>query len=300
MVKRKTTEEFVEQAKNVHGDKYDYSKVIYESTQKPVEIVCKIHGSFFQRPLDHLHGQNCPHCSHRSTKYTLEEFINKAKKIHGNRYDYSNVNYADNQTKVCIICPIHGEFWQTPQHHLKGYGCKKCSLTHNYTTDEFISICKELYGEKYDYSKTVYVNQKTKVCVICSKHGEFYAYPMHHMRGVGCPHCQNSILEEKVARELEKNNLEYIWHCKKENLSWLGKQSLDFYLPKYGIAIECQGIQHFEPIEFFGGEKMFEYRKNLDRNKLKLCTENNVNLFYINYNDKLENKINELIEICTG
>ena len=99
---------------------------------------------------------------------------------------------------------------------------------------------------------------------------------------------------------MEKNNLEYIWHCKKKNLSWLGKQSLDFYLPKYDIAIECQGIQHFEPIEFFGGEKMFEYRKNLDRNKLKLCTENNVNLFYINYNDKLENKINELIEICTG
>jgi hypothetical protein len=120
------------------------------------------------------------------------------------------------------------------------------------------------------------------------------------MRGVGCPYCQNSILEEKVARELEKNNLDYIWHCKKEKLSWLGKQSLDFYLPKQNIAIECQGIQHFKPIEFFGGKKTFEYRKKLDENKLKLCNENNIDLFYINYNDNLENKIKELIEICIG
>ena len=79
MSKRKTTEEFIEQAKNVHGDKYDYSKVVYESGQKQVEIICRVHGSFFQRPLDHLHGHNCPHCSHRSTRYTLEEFISKVK-----------------------------------------------------------------------------------------------------------------------------------------------------------------------------------------------------------------------------
>ena len=256
MSKRKTTEEFIEQAKNVHGDKYDYSKVVYESGQKQVEIICRVHGSFFQRPLDHL---------------------------------------QNNQTKVCIVCPIHGEFWQAPQHHLKGYGCKKCSMTHNYTTDEFISICKKLYGDKYDYSKTIYVNQKTKVCVICHKHGEFYTYPMHHMRGVGCPHCQNSILEEKTARELERYNMEYIWHCRKGNLSWLGKQSLDFYLPKYNIAIECQGLQHFEPIDFFGGKKSFEHRIKLDENKLKLCNENGVKLEYINYDDDINKRLEEIL-----
>lgn len=300
MSKKKTTEEFIEQAKNVHGDKYDYSKVVYESTQKPVEIVCKIHGNFLQRPLDHLHGQNCPYCSHRSIRYSLEEFISKAKQIHGDKYDYSKVEYVNNQTKVCIICPIHGEFWQTPQHHFNGCGCKKCSMTHNYTTNEFVSICKKLYGEKYDYSKTSYINQKIKVCVICPKHGEFFTYPMHHMRGVGCPHCQNSSLEEKVAKELEKNNLKYVWHCRKKDLSWLGRQSLDFYLPEYSVAIECQGIQHFEPIEFFGGKKAFEYIKILDKNKFILCNENNINLFYINYDDKLEDKIKELVSICSG
>lgn len=236
MSKKKTTEEFIEQAKNVHGDKYDYSKVVYESTQKPVEIVCKIHGNFLQRPLDHFNG-----------------------------------------------C-----------------GCKKCSMTHNYTTNEFVSICKKLYGEKYDYSKTSYINQKIKVCVICPKHGEFFTYPMHHMRGVECPHCQNSSLEEKVAKELEKNNLKYVWHCRKKDLSWLGRQSLDFYLPEYSVAIECQGIQHFEPIEFFGGKKTFEYIKILDKNKFILCNENNINLFYINYDDKLEDKIKELVSICSG
>jgi hypothetical protein len=300
MARKKTITEFLEQAKSIHGEKYDYSKVVYESTQKPIEIICKIHGSFFQRPLDHLHGQNCPHCSHRSFRYTTEEFIELARKIHGGKYDYSKVEYINNQTKVCIICPKHGEFWQTPQHHLKGFGCKKCSITYNYTTKEFIEICQKLYGNRYDYSKTVYKNQKTKVCVICPKHGEFYTYPMHHMRGVGCPDCQNSILEEKTARELEKHKLEYIWHCRKEDLSWLGKQSLDFYLPKYKIAIECQGIQHFEPVKFFGGEKSFKYRVKLDENKLKLCSDNAVKMFYINYNDNLENKIKELVEICSG
>ena len=86
----------------------------------------------------------------------------------------------------------------------------------------------------------------------------------------------------------------------KKDLSWLGRQSLDFYLPEYSVAIECQGIQHFEPIEFFGGKKTFEYIKILDKNKFILCNENNINLFYINYNDKLEDKIKELISICIG
>lgn len=299
-MKRKTTEEFIKQAIEKHGNKYDYSKVKYESTQKPVELICKIHGSFFQRPLDHLHGQNCPKCVHQSAKYTKEEFIEKAKKIHGDKYDYSNVEYIDNQTKVRIICPIHGEFLQTPSHHLNGHGCRKCSKTYNYSTDEFISICKELYGDKYDYSKTKYINQKTKVCVICRKHGEFYTYPMHHMRGVGCPHCQNSILEEKTARHLEKNNIEYIWHCKKENLWWLGRQSLDFYLPKYNIAVECQGLQHYEVVDFFGGETAFKYRKELDIKKSDLCKEHQIRLFYINYDDDFNKKVKELVELCSG
>lgn len=83
-------------------------------------------------------------------------------------------------------------------------------------------------------------------------------------------------------------------------MSWLGRQSLDFYLPEYSVAIECQGIQHFEPIEFFGGKKTFEYIKILDKNKFILCNENNINLFYLNYDDKLEDKIKELVSICSG
>ena len=99
---------------------------------------------------------------------------------------------------------------------------------------------------------------------------------------------------------MNSKKINFIPQCRKDVLPWLDKQSLDFYLPKYNIAIECQGRQHFIPIDFFGGEDAFEYRKKLDKNKYDLCRKNNVKLFYINYNDNLENKLKELVSICRG
>ena len=110
---------FIEKAKAVHGDKYDYSKVEYVKAKEKVCIICQEHGEFWQTPNNHLRGEGCPFC-YGSKKLTTEEFISKAKQIHGNKYDYSNVNYVNKYTKVCIICPEHGEFWQKPSNHLKG------------------------------------------------------------------------------------------------------------------------------------------------------------------------------------
>ena len=104
-------------------------------------------------------------------------FIQKAHKIHGDKYDYCKVEYVNNNTKVCIICPIHGEFWQTPNHHLSGQGCPKCSGNVKKTTEQFIAKAKEIYGDRYNYSKVKYINAKTKVCIICPTHGEFYIRP---------------------------------------------------------------------------------------------------------------------------
>lgn len=117
-----------------------------------------------------------------------EKFIEKAKKVHGNKYDYSMVEYVNNTTKVCIICPKHGEFWQRPHSHLRGSGCNMCSNKIP-STVEFIEKAKKVHGDKYDYSKVEYVNAKTKICIICHKHGEFWQLPNSHLNGQGCKAC---------------------------------------------------------------------------------------------------------------
>jgi hypothetical protein len=131
MPQKLTTERFIEKAKEVHGNKYNYSKVEYIFSQKKVTIICSIHGEFEQRPNDHLMGKGCYLCgkisSSNKNSSTLEEFISKAKEIHISKYDYSLVKYINTQTKVKIICPVHGIFHQTPHKHLSGNGCPKCS-----------------------------------------------------------------------------------------------------------------------------------------------------------------------------
>ena len=130
------TNKIVELFKEVHGNKYDYSKVKYHDMKTKVCIICPIHGEFWQTPEKHIKRMfGCPKCGvmKRSFKkiLSLEDFIGKAKKIHGNKYDYSKVNYINSHTKICIICPIHGEFWQTPNKHLQGQECPECNARNN-------------------------------------------------------------------------------------------------------------------------------------------------------------------------
>lgn len=122
-------------------------------------------------------------------KLTQEEFISKAKQIHGGKYNYSKVKYINNRTKICIICPKHGEFWQNPHNHLKGAGCSYCTSNHNYNTTEFVEKAKLVHGNKYDYSKVQYKGNKCKICVICPKHGEFWQIAGEHLKGHGCSKC---------------------------------------------------------------------------------------------------------------
>ena len=121
-----TTSEFIERAKSVHGDRYDYSKTFITSMVKNTTITCPIHGDFETRAANHLLGVGCSECS-GNKKLTTESFIKKAHLVHGDRYDYSKVNYVGAKTKVVIICKEHGEFLQTPNNHLRGKGCPQCS-----------------------------------------------------------------------------------------------------------------------------------------------------------------------------
>lgn len=175
MPRKLTTQEFIKKAKQVHGDKYDYNKVRYAGTYEKVTIICSEHGQFLQTPVLHLQGQGCPKCSHRSYKLTTQEWINKAIAIHGNYYDYSKAEYIDSKTKICIICPEHGEFWQLPNNHLRTFGCPKCGkkrVTSN--TIDFVQKAIAIHGNKYSYNSVTYINNATKVKIICPIHGEFY------------------------------------------------------------------------------------------------------------------------------
>ena len=139
------TKEFIEKAKTVHGDKYYYSKTEYINTMTKVCIICPIHGEFWQTPNHHLSGNNCPKCSHQSYLHTTESFIAAAKKVHGDKYDYSNVIYKGAFEKVCIICKEHGEFWQKANNHLNGDGCKKCyNAKKRMGLELFISFSKNI------------------------------------------------------------------------------------------------------------------------------------------------------------
>ena len=123
--KRTSLETFLERAKQVHGDKYDYSRVKYKNNKTPVEIICPEHGSFMQSPEKHTaRGQGCPKCK-PNYKMTRDDFIEKARKVHGDLYDYSKVDYKGNKEKVCITCPEHGDFWMSPNNHLRGHQCPK-------------------------------------------------------------------------------------------------------------------------------------------------------------------------------
>ena len=285
---RLSKEEFIKRANEVHDNKYGYSKIEYKDANTNVCIICPEHGEFWQTPSNHTQGHGCPKCYADKTRerqtLSKEEFIKKANEKHHGKYDYTNVEYKNNTTKVCIICPNpeHGEFEQTPNNHLSGSGCPKCGNivigdSKRSSKEEFIKKANKKHHGKYNYDKVEYVNHATKVCIICPKHGEFWQIPKSHLNGNGCPKCNLSHLERSVMNYLDNVGIAYDYQ---KRFKWLGNQSLDFYLPDYNVGIECQGEQHFFPVEHFGGDKGFKNTLERDKRKKKLCEENGVKLLY--------------------
>ena len=192
--KKSTTEQFIQKAIFVHGEKkYDYSKVDYKHSKTKAIIICPIHGEFEQTPNSHLSGQGCPKCKDDGDRSSIEQFIRKAIFVHGEKkYDYSKVDYKQCMSKVIIICPEHGEFEQIPNNHLSGNGCPKCKADeYRSSTEQFVQRSILVHGDKYDYSKVDYKQSKIKVIIICPIHGEFEQRPASHLSGNGCPKCKS-------------------------------------------------------------------------------------------------------------
>lgn len=281
---KKTTEQFIEEARKIHGNKYDYSKVEYTGNKNDVCIICHEkdengveHGEFIQQALTHLQGHGCSKCSNRYKRNT-EEFIQKANTIHHNLYDYSKVNYNGSHNKVTIICHKkdkngveHGEFEQVAKNHLNGEKCPKCKIEklaciNNSTTDEFIRKSIEIHGVKYDYSKTVYINNKMPVIITCKKHGDFPQLPHDHLQGHGCPKCGN------ISSEGETEIVKYISSFVGENNVQVRNRVLikpyeiDIYVPSMKLGIEYNGLVWHS--ERFGKDKSYHIEKIIKCNEL--------------------------------
>ena len=277
----KTTQKFIEELKQIYGDKYDYSKVEYKGNKVKVCIICPKHGEFWVTPNHFLKGHGCLKCTKRGCfKLTTQMFIERSNKVHNHKYDYSKVNYLNKDTKVCIICPKHGEFIQRSGNHMRGNGCPKCMSEHNrinklLTTEEFVKRSIDIHNNRYDYSLVDYKGAHQNVQIICPIHGEFTQKAYMHLNGRGCPRCNRSKLEISV-----ENILPNLTQQKK--FEWLRYElpmSLDFYCEEKHIAIECQGEQHFykNPTSYFDDVELVMKRDQL---KYQQCKEHNIEVIY--------------------
>ena len=191
---RKTREQFIADARAVHGDKYDYAGTEYKNNSTKLEVTCPEHGPFLVKPNNHTTNQSgCPSCA-GMRRTTLEDFLTRARAAHGGKYDYSQAQYAGVDAPVTIICPEHGPFQQIAYDHTKGRGCIPCGVTkcadgNRRSLQEFIRRARLLHGDKYDYSRTVYVNSVTPAEIICPEHGSFWQVPQDHITKHGCAAC---------------------------------------------------------------------------------------------------------------
>lgn len=209
-----TRKNAINKLKCVHNGKYDY--VIdgdFVRSHDKITVICPIHGSFGQEYRHHLNGAGCKSCANaekaRKQRLSREQFIRKAREIHGDKYGYDKVMYVNSDTEVVITCPIHGDFIQTPSKHLRGHGCQKCRLKYA-NTDEFVSECRKVHGNGLTYEKTNYIDTNHKVTVTCPIHGDFMKYPYQLInRKEGCPKCskEKTASKQRLTTEQFKTNI---------------------------------------------------------------------------------------------
>jgi hypothetical protein len=277
--KNKTTEDFIDEAKQVHGDRYDYKETKYCDNKTDIIIICKVHGKFPQTPSNHLNGNGCPTCAiiTRADKQrsNIEEFIEDAKKVHGERYEYPTKDniYVNIDTPLIIICKDHGKFLQSPYCHLKGQNCPKCakiSMANKQRSNinEFREKAKQVHGALYDYTDTKYERYHEKVTIKCALHGLFKQRPSDHLRGQGCPGCNN--------RGYSKTQIEWLnFISKRDGITIIHAENEgEFAIPNTrfkadGYCIETNTVYEFHGDYWHGNPNVFDSN---EFNKTTKCT----------------------------
>ena len=276
---------FIETSKKIWGDKYDYSLTEYINARTKVKI---IHDGIIYQQLPNSH-----------LKYPVEGyldndvFLQKAYKKWGNKYDYSLVNFKTANTKIKII--LDGVIYeQTAHNHLK-YGPER--LNKKKTNNQFIEESNRIHDFLFDYTKTIYKTDREKVKITCKLHGDFTQLPNSHLRGRGCPSCSESKGEKSIAKFLNKFKINFDRQKKFKDCKNIHELPFDFYIPSLRMIIEFDGKQHYEPMDFFGGEKAFERLKLNDKIKNDYCEDNYINLIRIKYTniENIENILKKYI-----
>lgn len=302
--KRKIPKEInIKKAQNIHRNedgtpKYDYSLINQDDTNFIAKIICPKHGIFEQNFHVHLSGFGCQMCARERTNIAVrKKILNKNDVIQksidkfGNKFSYEEFlkTYVNFTTPCLFKCNVHNiVFKTTPQEHLKcvNGACPKCNPTKKKTKEEFVLLAQEIHKNidgtpKYIYDDSVYISTDDYIYVLCPEHGVFRTTPYKHIkRKQGCPICKQSKLEDELYHYFRENKIYFLTQKNFEWLYYSHRLRLDFYLPQYNIAIECQGIQHFKPIDFFGGQDGYDYIIERDNIKRKLCEENGVKLLY--------------------
>lgn len=266
-------------------------------SQTHLKLKCNICNNVWESTSysNFIHKNNsCPECKRKTLSFNNllndKDVISKIKlKCQEKNYEFIGFNnkenkYLGHKTKLILKCNICGFLWDSARydHFLNNTAnCLKCQKnkirnTLKKTLEEQLIIAKQIHGNKYDYSLiTDYENQTIKYPIICPIHGIFYLnFDKHIHRKQGCPKCHESKLERDVEQILLLNGITFFYQHK------INTQRLDFYLPNKNIAIECQGIQHFKPIEVFGGDEGYNKTIELDVKKYKNCQQQNITLIY--------------------
>ena len=278
--KGRSIEDILKIFKEKHGDKYSYPNLNTTRVIDKISIICPEHGEFRQQIREHIKGKGCPKCAINFRKdiisLTKDEFINRAKEVHGDKYDYSNINYVNLKTPIKLTCLTHGEFEQRPDVHIKSEGCSKCTIIKTIiesrlTLDEFKERARLNHIIKYDYSLVNYQGMGINVIIICPEHGKFEQRPDVHLKGGDCIKCFNSGISKK---EIELQN--FLTELKIESLKKSRKilkgLELDVYIPEHNLAIEFDGL-YWHNEEFINN--------NYHLNKTQLCETQDIKLIHI-------------------
>jgi very-short-patch-repair endonuclease len=273
---KKTTEEFLKEAKAIWGDKYDYSLTEYTGSLNKVKII--LDGIIYeQRASTHINPlKKCV-----EKEVTFEAFLKRAKIKYGDKYDYSEVQYVNVTTPVKIKLGDK-EYYQTPFNHLS-FQPENISKARRMTTKEFIEQSNLVHDNLYKYDKVEYKKSQIKVVITCPNHGDFEQIPMSHLAGHGCRNCNESKGEKAIAKFLTKNNIHFERQYKFKDCRNIYELPFDFYIPSMRTVIEYDGEQHFKPLPFFGGEEAFNTLKINDAIKTEYCEDNMINIVRISY-----------------
>lgn len=289
------TEQFTVKARSIYGNKYDYSKSVYSTARDKVVIVCPEHGEFLQNP-EMRYKYGCRKCGHNASAAKAKEaaannIVSSFIAKHGDQYDYSLVEYKGWQHPVTIVCREHGPFNQLVSNHRKGMGCPRCgisksAISQTKSTKEFIAEAKNLHSEYYTYDRVVYHHSKQKVIITCPVHGDFEQTPYVHLAGKGCPRCSQSHSknEAAIANYLDLVGEEYQREVVIPEYNKYKK--FDFFLPRWGIYVEYDGVFHHKPLL---GVKRFEEQQYRDRRTNEWCANNNVTLHRVNSIEEFKN-----------